>query len=233
MISLVGPSGAVYLITWTGGCKNVPCVDYVDPPVVIVSYLLLAHLCMRLTLRLADCEDQSMRCCAGAEITSAMSCTCQNCPLDMTFVKLIGSCFDVVWSWPLVVLVLGLLGGSLVQGCVRRCLWFSLGNLFGAISDHSLWLPLWCVWEGPHCAPRLALLAQVPEAGQQKFQACWDLPLPARCLLDSVTEIASVGTQVVWGRFIVSHQVGVSGIQDLISKSVDLVVNSDLMSCFE
>ena len=66
-----GSSGAVSLITWDGCSRHVPCVSYVGTPFVIESWLPLAHLCLRLLLRLADCENQPqqwcVRCCAGAE----------------------------------------------------------------------------------------------------------------------------------------------------------------------
>ena len=54
----VGSSGAVPSITWAGCCRNVPCVGYVCPSIVIESPLLLACLCMGSTLRLPDWEAQ-------------------------------------------------------------------------------------------------------------------------------------------------------------------------------
>ena len=45
-----------------------------------------------------------------AEFITAESGACQDLPLDMLLVKLIGSCSDIVWNWPLGVFVLGPLG---------------------------------------------------------------------------------------------------------------------------
>ena len=58
-------------------------------------------------------------------------------PLEMPLVKLIGSCSDVVWSWPLGVFVMGLLERKLVLTYVRCCLWLVLGNPSGAV---PMWL---------------------------------------------------------------------------------------------
>ena len=54
----VGPSDIDSLITWVGCSKNVPCVGYVDPFVVIESWLLLAYSCVGSTFSLDECEAQ-------------------------------------------------------------------------------------------------------------------------------------------------------------------------------
>lgn len=82
------------------------------PPFVIEPWFLLACLCMALTLRLTDCDDPYGECCAGIDHTNWNSprqgCgTCQALSVDMLLVKLIRFSSDVVWSWPLDVLVLG------------------------------------------------------------------------------------------------------------------------------
>ena len=46
----VESSGAVSLVTWAGHSRNVPCVGYVSPHVIIESGLLFAHMCLRWTL---------------------------------------------------------------------------------------------------------------------------------------------------------------------------------------
>ena len=60
-------------------------------------------------------------------------------PLEMLLVKLIGFFYDVVWSWPLSVLVLGLLGGTLVSDAACDWPWATCLEL---PAIHSLWLPL-------------------------------------------------------------------------------------------
>ena len=47
-------SDAISFITWAGCFRNILCVSYKNPPVVIESWLLLAHLCVGSTLRLAN-----------------------------------------------------------------------------------------------------------------------------------------------------------------------------------
>ena len=102
--------------------RNIPFVGYMGTPIVIESWLLLTHSYIWSTLKLSDCEErlwpQCMSCCSGcwlkeAEFVSTGSGVCQYLPLNMLLMKLIGSCSDIVWSWPLGVLVLG----PLVRDC--------------------------------------------------------------------------------------------------------------------
>ena len=94
----VGPRDTVSLITCAGYSRKVSCVGCVSPPVVIESWLLLAHSCLRLSLKLADREDwprpYCTSCCAGrywphkVELASADSGACWGLPLDMLLVNL-------------------------------------------------------------------------------------------------------------------------------------------------
>ena len=104
---------------------------------------------MRSTLRLADCELTCASVCKPrcrcwphkAWFASGGSGACQDPPLYMPILKLLGSCSDVIWSWPLCLLQCwfqGLLEGTLVQINVRYCLWLVLGNLFGAIKQPTV-----------------------------------------------------------------------------------------------
>lgn len=53
-----GLSGAVFLITWARCSRNYSDVDYMNPPDVVESWLLLPCQCVRLTFWLADYVDQ-------------------------------------------------------------------------------------------------------------------------------------------------------------------------------
>ena len=94
----VGTSGVVSLITWGGCSRNVSWACYVGSPVVIESWLLLAHSCVISTLSLADCEDQPSTqctsCCAGVDYTK------WNFPqqgLVPTKISLGTSCCEAYW----------------------------------------------------------------------------------------------------------------------------------------
>lgn len=50
-------SGIIHSFTSAGCSKNVSCLGYVNLPVVVESWLLLAHLCVRLIFRFVHCED--------------------------------------------------------------------------------------------------------------------------------------------------------------------------------
>ena len=71
------PSGAVPLITWAGCSRNVPCVDYVGPR------LILSHSSQELTLRLGDFEaepqPQHASCYAGADHMKQNHLSCVWC----------------------------------------------------------------------------------------------------------------------------------------------------------
>lgn len=88
----------------------------------------------------------------------------------MLCVKFVRSCSNVVWSWPLDVLVLGLLGGTPVQAIVRCCLCLVLGNLFEATCDPLfvvMSVGLDCTHKGPSCSIRPALTNTRLTVGQQ------------------------------------------------------------------
>ena len=134
----VGPSGTVSLFTWAGGTGNVPFVGYMTPPVVVEFWLLLAHSCVGLTLRLAGCEDwswpQCLSCCAGADHTKQNSLQQGLLPAKISlWIYCLWSQLDPLlmlskaacWLW-------GLLGGTLVLVNGRHCLWLALSNLCGA-----------------------------------------------------------------------------------------------------
>ena len=53
----MGHNRAVSLIMLVEWSRSVPCVAYVIPPIVVESWLLLAHIWVGLTLRMAGCED--------------------------------------------------------------------------------------------------------------------------------------------------------------------------------
>ena len=121
-----------------------------------------------------------------AEFFSARFGACQDLPLDVLLVKLIGSCSDTVWSWPLGVLVLDFLEGTLVQPNVKCWLWLALGNLFGATSDPQ---PVTtssgpgCTRESPSCGHSHLLLALVLGADHQKSQGTQRYTFICLCLL--------------------------------------------------
>ena len=137
------------------------------------------------------------------------------------------------WFW-------GLLEGTLEQLHVRCCLWLALGNLFGATKWSTVYGCLWRAWV---CVERTKLCTKAGLYQQwaqwqvsKSSKAPWDhlcLPTPARCLFGSVTESASVGTWVAWGRFSVSHQVGMSGVHQIYTGSnlVSLLDPRPLSKC--
>ena len=117
----VRASGIMSLITRAGCFRYVPCVGYLGPPAVIESWLLMACLCVGSTLKLTvgwlwgstltTVYELLCRCWPHkVEFTLAGSGACQDLLLYMPLVKPTGSCSNVVWSWPLGVLILELLG---------------------------------------------------------------------------------------------------------------------------
>ena len=74
---LVGPRGVVSLITCIRYFRNVPCVECVCSPVVVVFWLLLAHQWMWLIIRLMGYQtwphQQHMSCWVGADLTECNS----------------------------------------------------------------------------------------------------------------------------------------------------------------
>lgn len=108
--------------------------------VVIESWMLLPHLCVGFTRRLADCKDWLWPQCRSFSVSGEYMK--QNSPLQglvsakislcIYYLKLIESYLNVVWNWPLGVLVLEpLLWGTLMQANVKHFLWLALCNLFG------------------------------------------------------------------------------------------------------
>ena len=121
-----------------------------------------------------------------------------------------------------VCLLWDIIGGTLVEVNVRHYLWLSWATclkpqnnpLFVADSAGPCY-----VWEGPSCAPRPASTSTEPRGWSAKLprhpEICLYLSPLAGFLIILVTEGAFVGTQVAWGRFSVSHQVGVSGVHQI------------------
>ena len=58
VVGVLRDPGTVSSITCAEFSRNGPFVGYVVLPVVIKAWLLWAHSCVSLTLRLANCEDQ-------------------------------------------------------------------------------------------------------------------------------------------------------------------------------
>lgn len=165
---------------------------------VIESWFLLAHSCVGLTLRLANSEAQPTQhaSCWSHEtkFASAGFGFGLDFPVDMLLVNLIGSCY-IVWSWALLVFVLGLFGATPLQSYIRHCLCLALGNLFGVICNVQLVDPSagpGCMWKGPSCTPWSAFTSTMGR--QQKSQAPRSLP-DCRFLLGLITEKACTCTQ--------------------------------------
>ena len=132
-------------------------------------------------------------------------------------------------------LFLGPLGGIPVKINVRHHLWLALSYLFEATKWSTVCGCLCWVWVPSGRAKLHAKVGfyQHQTHGQEskgqrnnieKQQRNWDLPLPASCLLGSITGIASNVRKllVVCSRFSVSHHVGVHGVHhaDTDSNSV-------------
>lgn len=81
-----------------------------------------------------------------ADLASAVFSAWSDLPLDMLFVKLIGSCFNVVWSWPLDMFILDLLERIMMQVNIRHYLCHALGNLFQGTRDP--WFVVASTWLG-------------------------------------------------------------------------------------
>ena len=121
----------------------------------------------------------------------------------------------------------GLLGGTLdapCDCCWATCLKLQSDPWFVAASAGP-----GCVWERSSCSPTPSFTSTSPRGRSAKAprypEICLWLPPPVGCLIGLVTEWASAGTRIAWGRFSVSHQVGVSGVHqiDAHSNSVPLL----------
>lgn len=145
------------------------------------------------------------------EFAAAGSAVCQDLPLDMPLVELIGSYSDV-WRCPLHVSVLGWLGrDSGTDQCWMLPVTHPEWRVWSYKAIHSLWLALleFCV-SGKDWAAHQGQLPPAPswKVGQQKiWEIHFFLPLSASCLLDSVTTIASEDIWFAWGRFSVSSHI--------------------------
>ena len=144
----VGLNVTVSLVTWARCSRNVLHVGYINPIVVVESWLLLVHLWFGLNVGLADYKDRPPTTVQGlcrdlsheAEFDPAGSGACQDLPLGVPLMNLIGLCSDVVWIPPPGMLVLGLLGMVLVAGdqIWATCLELQSDSQFVAASDVSI-----------------------------------------------------------------------------------------------
>lgn len=148
---LVWLSDAVVIIIWTRSSRNVPCVGFVNPLIVVESWFVLDCLWVGLTFKLTDFEYQPPMqcpiCCTGLDLTKQnylqRIMVSVRLPLDLSLIKLIGLCSDVVWSFPPSILVLEHLGRDFHAGQyqMRPVTGPGLpGRSYKAIQD--LWLPL-------------------------------------------------------------------------------------------
>lgn len=82
-----------------------------------------------------------------------------------------------------------------------------------------------CVWNASNYTPSLTSTNTKFRGGQQKTQGTLKSTSVCVCLLDSATERSSGSTWVVWGRFSVSHKVGVNVVclTDTYSNSVPVL----------
>ena len=130
----MGLSGAVSLITLASCSKNIPCVSYASPP---LQFSLDCHWPVHgwdwpsswLTVNMDP--NHSVR-----DAVLGLTCTEQLALAGSGVLRFFWACHlwtnqTVIWSQPLRVLVLGLLGGTPGQINVRHCLWPALGYLLG------------------------------------------------------------------------------------------------------
>ena len=177
------------------------------------------------------CEDgprrQCMSCCAGADHATAREILLSSfrCLLR----SLLGYATNWIPLWYSLKLDTGsvgcfcnLLGETLVQSNFRLCMWLVLGNVFVI---HSLWLPPrpGCAREGLSFSPRLTFTGTGPSVQKETQDSPWPV---CAYMLGLVTGRASGSSQVAWGRFSVSHQVGASGVHEIDtgSNSVPVLV---------
>lgn len=164
------------LFTWVRCSRNVFCVCYVGPPVVIETLLLLTCVDPQVG-RLWDstintvCKLLCRYWSHKMEFALAVFTLCWYFPVDILSLMLIWSYSVVVWNWPLGVLVLSLFRVTPVRA-ISDTACQTLGNLFGAISDSQLIATSAeseCVQNTLSCAARL-LSAPALRTGQQRSQ---------------------------------------------------------------
>ena len=133
----MGSSGAVFLITWVGGSRNVTCVGYLSLPVIFQSWLLTVCLCVVLTLSWLtvwinhdhsvyadDHVKQSNVFLSRVQCLPSSPFGCATCEANWNHALILYEFHQwVCWCW-------SLWGSTLVQINVRHCLWLPLGNLF-------------------------------------------------------------------------------------------------------
>ena len=200
-------------------------------PVVIESWLLLAHSWVGLTLRMAAYKaqpwPQCARCCAAATPQSGIHLSRVWCLGYIPWICCLWSLLDPA-------LMLSEAGHwvclfwAFCEGPQRRpvldiaCDW-PWATYLALQAIQSLCCFLWaeCAWKEPSCVPRQAFSRSWGRSGKVPVQPntylC--LPPPVISLLGSVTETASSNIQIVWGRFSVSHQVEKSGVHQIDSGS--------------
>lgn len=137
----VWPIGVVSLITKVRCSRNVPCIGYMSPPVVVQFCLLLAHLIHGwgwhsgwLTMR-TNCNHSEQtavqKLTLSSEINPSRVCCLQDLSLGVLLVKPTRSCSTVVWNAEVAVLALACRGRD-SSAC--HCQMLSL---------HGPGLPLW------------------------------------------------------------------------------------------
>lgn len=93
-----------------------------------------------------------------------------------------------------------------------------------------------CVQKGSSCTPRLAFTSTGPRGRSanipKNLEILLCLPLPASCLLGSITEKASGNTRVACDRFSISPQVGKRGVHQIYTGSY-LVLMLSLRQMFQ
>lgn len=159
---------------------------------------------------------------------------CLDFPLDVLLLKLIDSWSDVVWS---------LLLGVLIPCSLRRDYGSGQCQMLPAYGKpiwsykgiQSMWLSLQVLGvcgknkDAHQCCLQLAPnpdhVYKSPKLSRDRLH----LPLPAGCLLGSVTERTSWGIGVVWERCSVNHQVGESDIHQTDTHS-DLVQTHNFLN---
>ena len=187
------------LITWAVCSENVPCV-FVGPPVVSSlgccwpicvwgqpsGWLTVISMPTTVYKLLCRCWPHEV------EFASERSGACWNLPFDMLLVKLIGSCSDVLWSWPLRMLVLEPLERDFGAGkCQMLPVTSSGQSVWCYKAIHSVWLPLLglSVYRKDQATHQGVLLPALgPGTGQQKSQgtlksasACLHLSTACQC----------------------------------------------------
>ena len=145
------------------------------------------------------------------EFASAGSGVCQDIPLDTWLVRVIGLCSDVCS-----VASREVLWCRSMSDASHDCPWATCFELQSDPHFVAASAEPWCLWGGPNCAPNLSSTSTEPRGwsaeGSWQSKIHHHLPPSVSCLLGSVTERTSGSTQVSWGWFSVSHQVGASGI---------------------